>query len=196
VAFFGCCGAAQGASAFLAFYAIAVFVLMVACLSSGIYLLYKRDGIDVELSDALNYMVQHYYQGPGVVQEALDRLHQTFRCCGNAGCSDFRVFRQDPPRTCDIRCDGCHYRIWLALRIGFTVTAIVFLIIIFLQLLAIACALYLLFQRRTPTIYNVHYKNDAYRSSPIRTIERQVEIKKAPPPSYYATRPKHYYIPR
>lgn len=38
--------------------------------------------IDVELSDALNYMVQHYYQGAGIVQESLDRLQQAFRCCG------------------------------------------------------------------------------------------------------------------
>lgn len=38
--------------------------------------------IDVELADALNYMVQHYYQGPGIVQESLDRLQQAFRCCG------------------------------------------------------------------------------------------------------------------
>lgn len=27
-------------------------------------------------------MVQHYYQGPGIVQESLDRLQQAFRCCG------------------------------------------------------------------------------------------------------------------
>jgi hypothetical protein len=103
--------------------------------------------IDVELADALNYMVQHYYQGPGIVQESLDRLQQAFRCCGsffflyikhanasgNAGCSDFRAFRQDPPRTCDIRCDGCHYRIWLALRIGFSVSLAVFAIVILAQ---------------------------------------------------------------
>lgn len=38
--------------------------------------------IEVELSDALNYMVQHYYQGAGIVQESLDHLQTTFRCCG------------------------------------------------------------------------------------------------------------------
>lgn len=103
--------------------------------------------IDVELADALNYMVQHYYQGPGIVQESLDRLQQAFRCCGNlilnistfylgnAGCSDFLAFRQDPPRTCDLRCDGCHYRIWLALRIGFSIALAVFSIVILAQVI-------------------------------------------------------------
>lgn len=75
-------------------------------------------------------MVQHYYQGPSIVQESLDRLQQAFRCCGNAGCSDFRQFRQDPPRTCDIRCDGCHYRIWVALSIGFSVVVAIFSIVV------------------------------------------------------------------
>lgn len=38
--------------------------------------------IDVEVADALTYMVQNYYQGAGIVQESLDRLQQAFRCCG------------------------------------------------------------------------------------------------------------------
>ncbi|KAI6177216.1 Tetraspanin family protein [Aphelenchoides bicaudatus] len=137
VAVVGCCGAISGSRLFLGFYGFAVFCLLISTVSSIIYVLYKKDGIDVELSDALNYMVQHYYQGAGIVQESLDRLQQAFRCCGNAGCSDFRAFRQDPPRTCDIRCDGCHYRIWLALRIGFSVAIVVFLIVILAQLVAV-----------------------------------------------------------
>ncbi|KAI6215011.1 Tetraspanin [Aphelenchoides besseyi] len=133
VAVVGCCGAITGSRLFIGCYGFAVLCLLIATLSCGIFIVYKRDGIDVELSDALNYMVQHYYQGPGIVQESLDRLQQAFRCCGNAGCSDFRAFRQDPPRTCDIRCDGCHYRILLALRIGFSVAIVVFLIVILAQ---------------------------------------------------------------
>jgi len=82
-------------------------------------------------------MVQHYYQGPSIIQESLDRLQQAFRCCGNAGCSDFRVFRQDPPRTCDIRCDGCHFRIMTALRIGFSIALAVFGIVVFAQIVVI-----------------------------------------------------------
>lgn len=38
--------------------------------------------IDVEVSDALTYMVQNYYQGAGIVQESLDQFQQAFRCCG------------------------------------------------------------------------------------------------------------------
>lgn len=142
VAMIGCCGAMEGSRLFLGFYAFTVFVLLIFTLSCGIYVIYKKNGvrpwiflnnkfqIDVELSDALNYMVQHYYQGPSIVQESLDRLQQAFRCCGNAGCSDFRIFRQDPPRTCDIRCDGCHYRIWVALSIGFSVAIAIFSIVV------------------------------------------------------------------
>lgn len=82
VAVFGCCGAINGSRLFLGIYGFAVICLLVATVSCGVYILYKREGIDVELSDALNYMVQHYYQGPGIVQESLDRLQQAFRCCG------------------------------------------------------------------------------------------------------------------
>ncbi|CAB3400944.1 unnamed protein product [Caenorhabditis bovis] len=148
IAMFGCCGTTGKSRLFLIIYTIAVFLLLIATLACGIYLLYKKDGIDVELSDALNYMVQHYYMGPGVVQEALDRLQTTFRCCGNAGCSDFRVFRQDIPRSCDIRCDGCHYRIMVALRIGFSVTLIVFSAVVLCQVLAIIFALYFVFMTK------------------------------------------------
>uniref|UniRef100_A0A0K0D581 Tetraspanin n=1 Tax=Angiostrongylus cantonensis TaxID=6313 RepID=A0A0K0D581_ANGCA len=131
VAFLGCCGVNAENRALLIVYAMAVFLLL----------------IDVELSDALNYMVQHYYQGAGIIQESLDRLQTTFRCCGNAGCSDFRAFRQDPPRSCDIRCDGCHYRIWVALKIGFSITLVVFFIVVICQVLALVFALYIVFIR-------------------------------------------------
>ncbi|VDM57135.1 unnamed protein product [Angiostrongylus costaricensis] len=131
VAFFGCCGVNAESRVLLIVYAMAVFLLL----------------IDVELSDALNYMVQHYYQGAGIIQESLDRLQITFRCCGNAGCSDFRAFRQDPPRSCDIRCDGCHYRIWVALSIGFSITLVVFFVVVICQVLALAFALYIVFIR-------------------------------------------------
>uniref|UniRef100_A0A8R1IAM8 Tetraspanin n=1 Tax=Caenorhabditis japonica TaxID=281687 RepID=A0A8R1IAM8_CAEJA len=148
VAMLGCCGITGRSRLFLVIYTMVVFLLFVATLSCGIYLLYKKDGLDVEISDALNYMVQHYYMGAGVVQEALDKLQTTFRCCGNAGCSDFRVFRMDIPRSCDIRCDGCHFRIMVALRLGFSVTLIVFSAVVLCQLLAICFALYFVFMRQ------------------------------------------------
>uniref|UniRef100_A0A183CG94 Tetraspanin n=1 Tax=Globodera pallida TaxID=36090 RepID=A0A183CG94_GLOPA len=161
VAMCGCCGvtttgrrrqrrgitAASGSdinSPLLWLYAVGTAVLLMFTIGCGSYILYTKDGIDVELSDALNYMVQHYYQGPGIVQESLDRLQQAFRCCGNAGCSDFRAFRQDPPRTCDLRCDGCHYRIWLALRIGFFVALAIFGVVILAQMIAVSVSITLL----------------------------------------------------
>lgn len=144
VVVFGCCGASTDLKLLLGIYAIGTFLLLVFTIGSGSYIIYTKDAIDVELSDALNYMVQHYYQGPSIVQESLDRLQQAFRCCGNAGCSDFTAFRQDPPRTCDLRCDGCHYRIWLALRIGFSVALAVFSIVIFAQMVAIALSITLI----------------------------------------------------
>ncbi|KAF7632763.1 Tetraspanin [Meloidogyne graminicola] len=138
---FGCYGAATNSKLLLCIYGISTFALLIFTLGCGSYIIYNKDSIDVELADALNYMVQHYYQGPGIVQESLDRLQQAFRCCGNAGCSDFRVFRQDPPRTCDLRCDGCHYRIWIALRIGFSVALAIFALVILSQLVAISLSL-------------------------------------------------------
>lgn len=130
-------------------------ILFLFSMGCGTYLFMKRDGvsfnsmlfyeaafihlceliqIDNEVADALNYMVQHYYQGAGVIQEALDNLQQAvrchllyirlfktvinchlllillslliqFRCCGNGGCGDFTELRLDIPRSCDIMCD-------------------------------------------------------------------------------------------
>jgi hypothetical protein len=168
-AMIGCCGVAQGSRIFLGFYASAMFILLIFTISCGVYILYRQNGIDVELSDALNYMVQHYYQGAGIVQEALDRLQQAFRCCGNAGCSDFRIFRQDPPRTCDIRCDGCHYRIKLALQIGFSVAVVVYGICMLAEVVAIAVALVLAF-RGNPKLY--------YRSIYLYPTRQEVEREK------------------
>lgn len=141
VSMFGCCGAISLSKVLLVVYVVGIALLMLCTLSAGIYILFKKDGIDVEVADALTYMVQHYYQGASIVQESLDRLQHAFRCCGSAGCGDFRVLRQDPPRSCDIRCDGCHYRIMLALRIGFSVALVLFSVVIIAQLLTIALAL-------------------------------------------------------
>ncbi|TMS37008.1 hypothetical protein L596_004039 [Steinernema carpocapsae] len=135
IAMFGCCGAVQRSKMILGIYATFLFIVMLCTLGCGIFIMYKRDGIDVELQDALNYMVQHYYQGAGIIQESLDRLQQAFRCCGNAGCADFAAFHQDVPRTCDIRCDGCHFRIWTALHIGFSIAVVVFLVVIVAQVI-------------------------------------------------------------
>ncbi|CAJ0958290.1 unnamed protein product, partial [Mesorhabditis belari] len=170
VAIMGCCGANVDAKPFLVVYTVFVFLLLIATLSSGIYILYKRDGIDVEVEDALNYMVQHYYQGAGIVQESLDHLQQTFRCCGNAGCSDFRAFRQDPPRTCDIRCDGCHIRIWNALIIGFGAACVVFFFVLICEALSIVLAMYLILRPET-RIQVTYYKTRRYEAPPSLTRE-------------------------
>ncbi|EGT51337.1 CBN-TSP-13 protein [Caenorhabditis brenneri] len=170
VAMLGCCGITGRSRLFLIIYSMVVFLLLIATLSCGIYLLYKKDGLDVELSDALNYMVQHYYMGPGVVQEALDKLQTTFRCCGNAGCSDFRMFRQDIPRSCDIRCDGCHFRIMVALRIGFSVTLIVFSAVVLCQLATICFALYFVFMRKKEI--KIIYVEERRRHRPSHRLTR------------------------
>ncbi|CAJ0565048.1 unnamed protein product, partial [Mesorhabditis spiculigera] len=164
VSVIGCCGANVNAKPFMVVYTVFVFILLIFTLSSGIYLLYKREG------DALNYMVQHYYQGPGIVQESLDHLQQTFRCCGNAGCSDFRVFRQDPPRTCDIRCDGCHFRIWNALRIGFGAACVVFFFVLLCQSLTVVITLYLILRPDTH-VRVTYYKTRKYMAPPPLTRE-------------------------
>lgn len=136
VAVFGCCGTLQGSHLLLGLYGCGTMLMAALIIFCCVYLVYAKDAIDVELSDALNYMVQHYYQGPSIIQESLDRLQQAFRCCGNAGCSDFQIFRRDVPRTCDIRCDGCQYRIMQALRIGFSVALVVYALVV----LTLMCA--------------------------------------------------------
>uniref|UniRef100_A0A0N5BC12 Tetraspanin n=1 Tax=Strongyloides papillosus TaxID=174720 RepID=A0A0N5BC12_STREA len=169
----GCCGTTERSNLFLVSYSIIIFILLIFTISCSFYIIYKKDGIDVELSDALNYMVQHYYQGPGIVQESLDRIQTTFRCCGNAGCGDFLALRLDYPRSCDIRCDGCHHRIWIALSIGASVAVVLFGAVIIGQFLAIFIALSLVFSDRDGDEYGGYkskkfpiYKNEGYVTSP------------------------------
>ncbi|VDM91329.1 unnamed protein product [Litomosoides sigmodontis] len=140
----GCCGASTDSRVLLIVYAVAVFILMLFTVSSNAYLIFRKYGIDVEVSDALTYMVQNYYQGAGIVQESLDQLQQAFRCCGNAGCSDFRFLHYDIPRSCDIRCDGCHFRIMVALSMGFSVASVVCAIVVIAELTAVVSALVLI----------------------------------------------------
>ncbi|KAM3726684.1 CD9 antigen [Dirofilaria immitis] len=139
----GCCGASTDSRVLLILYAAAVCILMLCTISAKTYLIFRKYGIEVEISDALTYMVQNYYQGAGIIQESLDQLQEAFRCCGNAGCSDFRFLHQDIPRSCDIRCDGCHYRIMVALRIGFSTAFVIFVIIVIAELISVASALIL-----------------------------------------------------
>uniref|UniRef100_A0A1I7Z4Q2 Tetraspanin n=1 Tax=Steinernema glaseri TaxID=37863 RepID=A0A1I7Z4Q2_9BILA len=169
VAMFGCCGAVQQSKMILGIYAVVLFLVMLFTLGSGIFLLYKRDGIDVELQDALNYMVQHYYQGAGIIQER------------NAGCSDFAAFHQDVPRTCDIRCDGCHYRIWTALHIGFSVAIVVFLVVIVAQLLAVAMSLYTVFAATEDKRHAEHYYSEHHNRAFLRSPRGYRSPHAAPP---------------
>ena len=39
----------------------------------------RRDALQNEISDALDYMVQHYYQGQVVIQETLDAIQIAVR---------------------------------------------------------------------------------------------------------------------
>uniref|UniRef100_A0A0K0DT10 Tetraspanin n=1 Tax=Strongyloides stercoralis TaxID=6248 RepID=A0A0K0DT10_STRER len=169
----GCCGTTGRSNLFLVTYSIVIFILLIFTISCSFYIIYKKDGIDVELSDALNYMVQHYYQGPGIVQESLDRLQTTFRCCGNAGCGDFLALRLDYPRSCDIRCDGCHHRIWIALSIGASVAIVLFGAVIISQFLAIFISLSLVFSDKEEDKYRGYrekyvptYRNEGFVTSP------------------------------
>uniref|UniRef100_A0A8R1XX32 Tetraspanin n=1 Tax=Onchocerca volvulus TaxID=6282 RepID=A0A8R1XX32_ONCVO len=161
----GCCGAATDSRVLLIIYAVAVCILMLCTISAKTYLIFRKYGIDVEVSDALTYMVQNYYQGAGIIHESLDRLQDAFRCCGNAGCSDFRFLHQDIPRSCDIRCDGCHRRIMVALRIGFSTAFVIFAIIVIAELTAIASALILVMKSRSPTkvwLDKIGYRRNQY----------------------------------
>ena len=46
VSMFGCCGAITRSRVLLALYAVAVSILMLCTLAAGIYILYKRDGVN------------------------------------------------------------------------------------------------------------------------------------------------------
>jgi hypothetical protein len=48
VAMIGCCGAMEGSKLFLGLYAFVLFVLLMFTLSSGIYVIYKKDGVRIE----------------------------------------------------------------------------------------------------------------------------------------------------
>ncbi|VDK49329.1 unnamed protein product [Anisakis simplex] len=85
-----------------------------------------------EISESLDYLVQKYYQGAGSMAELVDLIQHQFKCCGNAGCSDYRAFYMDIPRSCDLRCEGCSYRIMVALRVLMTVSLVIAVFVVFI----------------------------------------------------------------
>ncbi|KHN73391.1 hypothetical protein Tcan_11533 [Toxocara canis] len=78
-----------------------------------------------QLRTSLDYLVQKYYQGAGNIPEILDRIQESFLCCGSSGCSDFHAFYFDIPRSCDLSCEGCTRRIMIALRTALSISAII-----------------------------------------------------------------------
>ncbi|CDW56958.1 Tetraspannin domain containing protein [Trichuris trichiura] len=143
VSFFGCCGSIQLHSCMLVTYFICLLCLFVTQLSLGAILFINRETIENDLGKTLDSMVSRYYQGPSIVQEALDALHTAFRCCGSSGCGDFDQLRLTRPRSCDIDCEGCRLRIFRALRDGFTVLSVVFTFVLLAELFGMSLALYL-----------------------------------------------------
>ncbi|VDM98358.1 unnamed protein product [Thelazia callipaeda] len=141
VALIGCCGSSRESPVLLTIYVITVSVIVACTMSSAVYLIFIKSNVDAEISNTLAQMVQNYYRGSGIITESLDRLQQAFQCCGNAGCSDFRLLQQDIPHSCDIRCDGCSHRIMLTLRIGFSIAFL-------LQLIAIVAGLFLIIRSK------------------------------------------------
>lgn len=169
VALFGCCGAIVENYCLLIAYFACLMILFFVTLSCGLFLFVKRDSIDNEVGDAMDYMVQHYYQGPGVIQEAMDQLQQAFRCCGSSGCGDYRELKLDVPRSCDIACDGCRERIYRALRVGFTIATVIFIIVLIVQLLGICLSMYLfcwLRSHRTASLYYYGPQSKILREDP------------------------------
>uniref|UniRef100_A0A915HTT4 Tetraspanin n=1 Tax=Romanomermis culicivorax TaxID=13658 RepID=A0A915HTT4_ROMCU len=110
-------------------------------------------------------MVQHYYQGAGIVQEVLDSLQSVFRCCGNAGCGDFIALRLVLPRTCDLDCYGCRERIFRFLRDGMTVVSVFGSFMLIAELLSVVISAYLLCKlkekitsQNPATVYEMTYQ--------------------------------------
>ncbi|KRZ17124.1 Forkhead box protein K1 [Trichinella zimbabwensis] len=134
VSFFGCCGSIRLHRCLLISYFICLAVLFVTQLSVGTVLYIKRDSIENELGETLDYMVSKYYQGPSIVQEALEALHKAFRCCGSSGCSDFDQLNLRRPRSCDAECEGCRLRMFRALRDSFTVLSVVFAFVLLAEI--------------------------------------------------------------
>ncbi|KFD64953.1 hypothetical protein M514_06295, partial [Trichuris suis] len=139
VSFFGCCGSIQLHRCMLVTYFVCLLCLFITQLSLGTILFINRETIENDLGKTLDSMVSRYYQGPSIVQEALDALHTAFRCCGSSGCGDFDQLRLTRPRSCDIDCEGCRLRIFRALRDGFTVLSVVFTFVLLAEPLTLSC---------------------------------------------------------
>ncbi|KRX58712.1 Forkhead box protein K1 [Trichinella sp. T9] len=167
VSFFGCCGSIRLHRCLLISYFICLAVLFVTQLSVGTVLYIKRDSIENELGETLDYMVSKYYQGPSIVQEALEALHKAFRCCGSSGCSDFDQLNLRRPRSCDAECEGCRLRMFRALRDSFTVLSVVFAFVLLAEIFGMILAMYL-------ACVTVSERAPPSRSSSKRRIEHKI----------------------
>ncbi|VDP37068.1 unnamed protein product [Soboliphyme baturini] len=81
VSFFGCCGSIKLNRCLLFSYFLGLLCLFLVQFSFGILLVVKRDAIENEIADSLDFMVSRYYKGSSVFQEALDALQIAVSAC-------------------------------------------------------------------------------------------------------------------
>uniref|UniRef100_A0A915AML0 Tetraspanin n=1 Tax=Parascaris univalens TaxID=6257 RepID=A0A915AML0_PARUN len=129
----GVCGACTRASKlhrlrFVFSGSVCALILMV--LIAVLMLIWQWMDVDNQLRTSLDYLVQKYYQGASAIPEILDQIQRSFLCCGSSGCSDFRAFYMDIPRSCDLSCEGCTRRVIIALRTTLCVSAVVAVLVI------------------------------------------------------------------
>lgn len=87
VGFCGCCGAMRESAIMLGIYIACMVVVLIAELSSGIYVAVEKGNIETSIKDVLGTTVRNY---TGVKNSTIDILQIKFRCCGSENYTDYQ----------------------------------------------------------------------------------------------------------
>ncbi|XP_027866921.1 CD63 antigen [Xiphophorus couchianus] len=104
VAFFGCCGAWKEnhcmVATFSFFLSLVVIAEIVAVVLGYIY----RDKVKTMIDKNLSDMITNYKVGSAELRETLDKLQETWKCCGAQNTSDWKDYGSDGKSVPDSCC--------------------------------------------------------------------------------------------
>ncbi|XP_019934566.1 CD151 antigen isoform X1 [Paralichthys olivaceus] len=88
----GCCATLKEMKSLLVVYLILLLCIFLLEVIAGVLAYINYQELDEELRQNLKVTMQQKYQQPGEesVTQAVDRLHQEFKCCGSNNYSDWR----------------------------------------------------------------------------------------------------------
>ncbi|XP_013871689.1 CD63 antigen [Austrofundulus limnaeus] len=104
IAFFGCCGAWKENQCMVVTFAVLLSLIIIAEIAAAILGYVFRNKISKVVQDSLTDMINKYGNSSKETQDAVDKLQETWKCCGVNSSSDWKNFSPDGGTVPDSCC--------------------------------------------------------------------------------------------